>query len=520
MSNTSEDILAQNSERSDERPAIFDANRLPTSVATVHNIPPDERIYSLGRLAGSIHIYNTGRPVGGDTTYDVTIVNVNHYLRQLAPGHTDTYNAGTGNAMYIQNHGPSALQVLSMRQPQGTAQRQANPFMQSLVSQGAGLYVDSASPGKDVMSTLQRQWYNTVVSGLGLDPKTFQLFQASAPLSFTSKALWSIFNSIPPDSLTQVFSQSQFNNFYADYHSVIMTILPPDGSQFRQAMGDDLTTWETYQKTLKPGTDVLTAFKEWAQLNLEPGRATKVSVLFAQLLNGTVGRAVENVLDPKFVDANNGPIFSKTIQNLNDELKSAPSRSFSFDSSTASSDISHTWASGSVGGFYGFFSGGGQGNFDQLNKKAASSQVTIQASFKRVLSFAAAPGGWYSSAALKIAYSTSDNTVWPVGQHPDWSATFGPDGNLQRLATELIVVDGTDVTITSEASYSESEQKQISTSTSLGFWPFFSASGSGSSKTTIAFDSSGKMTVRISMPLGNPNILGVNVLPIKAALGG
>ena len=78
----------------------------------VVNIPPDNTIYGLGQINGTMHVYNTNNPPGGNTTYDLTIVNVNHWANVvIQPGHTDPYPAG-GNAVYIQNHGPSRLQVL------------------------------------------------------------------------------------------------------------------------------------------------------------------------------------------------------------------------------------------------------------------------------------------------------------------------------------------------------------------------------------------------------------------------
>ncbi|RKG92473.1 hypothetical protein D7V97_40890 [Corallococcus sp. CA053C] len=497
--------------------SILDGNQLTSAVAAVRTIPPDRRIYALGVITGTFHIYNTGRPAGGNTQYHLTITHSGYSQRSLAPGGTDTFNGG-GNTVFIQNDGPSALQVLSNGNQLERPKSSPNLFMQSLVARPSDSLLGST--GDDAMNTLQDKWYNALVAGLGLNANTFQLLQSSAPLPFTSMGIWNIFNSIPPDSLTQVFSQSSFNSFYDTYRAVVMNLMPPDGAQFRQTLGDSYPAWQAAQKALKPGTNVLNAFNEWAQLNLDPGTATKASIQYQQLLNGTVGLAVKNVLNPAYIDANNGPIFSKTIQNLKDELTQAPQRTLSFDSSTASSDVSHTWASGSISGAYDFFRAGAGGDFDQLNTKASSSKVTVQASFGRVLSFAAAPGGWYSSAALSLGYRTPDNTVWTPGQQPDWESTFGGNGNLKRLSTELVVVDGIDATITSSATFSSSEQQTITGSASAGFWPFFSASASGGQQTSVSFDSSGAMTLRISVPKGNPQVLGVNVLPIQQALGG
>lgn len=494
------------------QPSILDESHLATPApAAVQNIPPDGRIYNLGRIPGQLHVYNTGRPGGGNTNYHLTIVHVGYFPRQLPPGHTHSYNAA-GNAVYIQNNGPSTLQVLYSA---ANAEAPRNSLMESLARSAA---LASADPADDVMSKLQSQWYNTLVSGLGLDSSSFQLIQASQSLSFTSKALWEYFNTVPPASLTHVFSSSKLNNLFDNYKSVVMTILPPDGSQFREVMGDDYPAWITHQKSLPAGADVLSAFLQWASVNLDPGRGNKAYTIYAQLLNGTVGVAVKNALNPAFIDPNNGPKFSRSIQDLRDALVRAPSRNVSFDSATASSNTSHTWAQGNIGGSYRFFSASAGGRFDQLSKKVAGSHLKVAANFKQVLSFATAPGGWFSSAALNIAYGTRDNTVWPAGQKPDWDSTFGPSGNLQRMATELVVADGLDITIESDASLSEGEQRAISAEAKLSVWPFFSASASGGHKTDVQFDASGKMVVKTVVPLGNPTVLGVNVLPIERVL--
>ena len=78
----------------------------------VVNVPPDGLIYTLGRINGNVHVYNTNNPPAAHTIYSITIVSVNAWLDvSIDPGHTNTYPAG-GNAVYIQNMGLSRLQVL------------------------------------------------------------------------------------------------------------------------------------------------------------------------------------------------------------------------------------------------------------------------------------------------------------------------------------------------------------------------------------------------------------------------
>ncbi|MGK3967057.1 hypothetical protein WMF38_23150 [Sorangium sp. So ce118] len=78
----------------------------------VVNVAPNSVIYKLGPIPGTMHIYNTGNPGGGATTYNLTILNVGVWTDVvIQTGHTDTYQPN-GNVVFIQNLGPSRLQVL------------------------------------------------------------------------------------------------------------------------------------------------------------------------------------------------------------------------------------------------------------------------------------------------------------------------------------------------------------------------------------------------------------------------
>lgn len=380
--------------------------------------------------------------------------------------------------------------------------------------------------GDQAMNSLQNKWYNTLVKGLSLDESSFQLVQASEPVGSSTKNLWDVFDSVPPKSLTQVLTPSKFNSFSDDYRAVVTTINPQGGEEWRRVMGDDLDKWVSYKKehadqVIAKGLD--NAFEEWAKVYLEDQRANKAITAYMQMQHGVVREAMNDAFDPQYRrdgQKNGQPVFSRNVQDLRQALASGESRSVSFDSKSASSDVSHTWAKGNVGGAYEFFSASASGSYDHLSKKASSSRVTVDASFDSVVTFDASPGGWFNSDALNLAYNTKDNTVWPAGQKPTWETTFGANGNLTRIASAVVAVDGIDATITSHASYSESERTEIKSEASMSYWPFVSFDASGGHETSTSFEDDGSMKVEMNVPKGNPHILGVNVLPIDQALGG
>ncbi len=387
----------------------------------------------------------------------------------------------------------------------------------------------AGSSGADAMKTLTEKWYNTMVTGLNLSDQTFQIYQSNVQLGNLSTALWAIYDSIPPLSVTQMAEPSQISRFSDNYSGVINTILPSGALAWKQVLADTYPDWVTYLDGFRqsgdplPSGGMLTLFTNWAQLNIEdPAKAQKAITLYSQILNGVVPTA-----QGRFISAAGVYAYDKSIDDLRSAVKQGPSQGYSFDSSTASSSIQHTWAKGSISGAFRFLWGGGSSSFDQVNATFGGSEVTIDVKFDNVISFAAAPlqtktfvgskdfPAWFSSAALNFAFQNKGNDVWPVDGAASWDSTFGASGNLKRFATNLVVGDGMTMTMSSTATFSTEERQKITGQASGGVWPFFRADVSGGFTNDVTFDDSGKMVVTATSPKGSPLVLGANVLPIE-----
>lgn len=390
---------------------------------------------------------------------------------------------------------------------------------------------------EQAMSTLTAQWYNAVVAGCKLDQSTFQLFQSNQPVGTTSESLWNILDVVPPLSVNNFFNPSQLNLFSSDYGGVINNLVPQSSSTFMKAIGDYYPSWIAYLKkgpklpTVKPpNLPIVQLFYNWAQMNMPPAQAQQAYTAYQQIAQGVVPVAVQMWLN---AGGGTGGVkaYNATYGDLQSNLPSAPGCSFALDSSTASSDISHTWANGSVGGSYDFFFGSASASWDKLTMALSNAGLKINVKFDHLLAFVAAPlakpstdpilspySPWYSSSALGLAYHTSDNTVWQPGTHPNWDDTFGSDGDLLRAATSLVIVDGITISTSSAVGFSSSDQQTFKAAAEGGFWPFFKASGSGGWSHDISFDDQGNMAISSTNPQGNPNILGVTVSPISKLL--
>jgi hypothetical protein len=385
---------------------------------------------------------------------------------------------------------------------------------------------------QQAMQNLTAQWYNSVTTGLGLDPNNFQLIQASQPLDTTTEKLWQYFNAMPPLSVTNYFNPAQINGFAEAYGAVVLNLQPVGATTFMKIMGDYYASWAAYfadNPPTAPQTS-LEVFTTWAYRNI-PNPATQNAAITAFKQTGfTVpGIATNMYIDGQIAGTY---AYTTTYEQLQQLLASAPSKSVTMSSSTASSDVSHTWASGSVGGAYEIFSGSANASYDKLTQQFAGSQVTVEASFDSVLQLAAAPLSqvskdptlsqykpWFYGPALSLAFHNNNNIVWN-NNPPTWSETFGPGGNMQRICSALIIVDGIDITVTSQANFSQGDQDAFKAAAEAGFWPFFSVQGSGGHSVSTSFSSDGSASVTTHVPAGNPQVFGAIVNTITALVSG
>lgn len=376
------------------------------------------------------------------------------------------------------------------------------------------------------MDTLTAQWYNAMTTGLGLDPTQFQLYQGPNSLMSTSQEMWNMFNAVPPLSINNYYNPSQINNFSSDYDLILSALIPSSDSAFQNCMGDYYMQWKTYFDGHDPKTwdaqGVSDLFNSWAMRNA-PGKAGCVTGLTNIYINPI------NIAVNKFASANGQYAWNKTIDALQSALAGGAGKTFNMDSSTASSDTTHTWAGGNTSFFFDIFSFGGGGGYDNLTTKTTAAGLIINAKFTKVTTFTAGPlavndpnspilsgyKAWYDSAALAKAYTTKDNTVWNNQSSTTWDKAFGANGFLQRTVSSIVVADGIEITMTSKASYSSSEQTQIQAAARAGIWPFFSVSGQGGTTTTVTFNDNGSFTSTTTIASGNPQILGILQSPIS-----
>lgn len=393
----------------------------------------------------------------------------------------------------------------------------------SITAQGAGTAAQQA------METLTAQWYNAVVAGCGLDRGTFQLCQGNVAIGSTSETMWNFFDVVPPASVTNFYNPSQANVFSSDYGAVVNNLVPQNSNSFQTAMGDYYAQWVAYLHSTPaptmPTGGILALFQQWAEFNLPPNQAQACYTDYQQVAQGAVPVAVQMWIAAGGAGAQMA--YNSTIAQLLSALQGVAGKSFTMSSATESSDVSDTWAKGSVGGWVDIFAGEAGGEWDDFTTSIAKSGVEVKASFTRLATFTAGPLAkaskdpilsaytpWYWEPALNLAFQNNNNLVWQKSA-PTWDNTFGPTGNLLRTTGAIVVVDGVSVTVAAQTNFDSAQQQEVKAQAEAGFWPFFEASASGGWQNDVEFDDHGLMSMTSTSPTGNPQVLGAIVTPIQ-----
>ena len=365
------------------------------------------------------------------------------------------------------------------------------------------------------MVALQNRWYNSLVGRLPLDPSMFQLVQPSGPMSPTDQALWAGLDVIPPASLTFNRSLSGAGRFFAEYAPMVGQIQFPQTALAQEIGDQNYQAWSAYLATQSPppsDNQLPALFRNWAARNAPSVASAGIAFLSRLVLLDAAQQGLAPYQGPNAKPAD----FTGGYADLIQTLKASSGRNVSFDSSRTSGDVLKTWTHGVDIGVDGLWAGSGSNS--RLSRKFAASRVTVTAQFQAYAPWTAVPGAWYSSSLLNVAYSSQATPPWVPDANPSWNDLFGPDGSMLRFVASLAMVDGSNITVTSDAIFGATDQRTILNYAALGVWPFYVPTGSAVSN-AVTFANTGGMEIEIVTQPGNPLVIGANVLAVARYLG-
>jgi len=376
-----------------------------------------------------------------------------------------------------------------------------------------------ASEPRDPMTRLQYCWYTAVVDQLLLARDTFQLSQPSQLIS-NDTGFWTCQNQIPPLSLTFNPFVAGFGTFFDQYAAIALKVQFPIEDLSQEIGVDNYQVWKEYlgRQNPAPGVSDLPAlFTSWASV-YAPSVATAGTAALSRM---ALLDAARKALDVYCRLKPHSPEFRGGYVDLLRTVEQAPGATISFDSRSAgrymadTEDKANTWARSMNAGCCGLWAESDKDS--PVSRMFGSSDVNVEVLFGSLAVWMSTPGDWYNSSLLHLLYSDPRKPPWPADPSPGWQEIFGAGGSMTQLIGSLLMVDGIDATIRSDAIYKEDDQRAIVESAAAGLWPFYVSSAAAHNDPR--FDADGGMTIRTVTKPGNPLVLGANVLGIARYLG-
>lgn len=379
--------------------------------------------------------------------------------------------------------------------------------------------------GADVQQIINNNnagWRNEVTQQLGMDPNTFQLAQGLLGLQTSdSSGLFLMADAIPPQSVVAYYDPSGKNRRSTAYNQLLHAMLPDQSSGLVAALGPMYAKWIAYRNADTSDLTQEALFQKWANRNLDPNQLTTAITAFNAAKSDPLNLALTAFVNPAFQtsfvdDAQNSytlPTYSCTISTATNAINAGASAQINFKTSTANTSSVGTTVSGSASGFYDIFSGSVGGSFDKLNQVAASSDFSITGTIGKYATVPVDPAGWMDTTMVSRAWNgKNNNKIWdPNSNMGNWESFFSSTGSLARRVSQLLLVSDYDLTVTSNASYSQSDFQQIKTQASFGVWPFFSADVSATHTETYTLNSNGSLSVRYQLNEGLVAVWGATI---------
>lgn len=306
--------------------------------------------------------------------------------------------------------------------------------------------------------------YNTICEALHISNQQFQMIQGVLPVQSNAAGLYNYIDGIPPKSVATLYTANPVNSLNGNTQIMLSGASQP------------------------------------------PTFLTSI--------------ATTNYMNPNYwVDGavSVNPVYTPTFADLFNQVAAGSSAKISFDSATANSDISTSWAASTSYGGVGFWGTSSSSVSQSLNATASASRITVEISLDKYAYLAVRAGGWFTQGFFTNQYQNPG--AWTGGQAA-WDKVFGSSGSCQNISNQVLLVNGYTITTTSYAAYSESDFNSIQTSSETNVWPFYTSSSSSSATQSHTYNSDQSISTTITQKPGTLQILGMGVIPTATAVTG
>lgn len=382
-----------------------------------------------------------------------------------------------------------------------------------------------------------------MLRALGLDGVDFQWVQGAldATLTDTAAGLSILADRIPPRTATARFcgwpSDGGLSpSLSRTYRRLLGAVLPEIGVGLRGSLGADYPAWVAFRNAAPADAGQRDLFRRWARSALPAPRRAAVCRVFAAAARDPVSRARDAFAAMPFHDVRIGrggnvglvPSYGLTPPAAARARFPVAGAGIRFDSDRLLAGETGTLAHGGARR-PAMLPGLGGDAFDPLERRLATTRITIQGHVGARAVLPITPGGWYDADLVDRAVSAGPcAAVWDdCANAGNWAAFFGAQGTLARRAAQLVLVSDVRVRWTCAGRFDAAEQARIFAALGLrpgvegplgaqaprggGVWPFTIAAGQSALRACARFDAAGSLAIDLTLPPGRLQLWGVRV---------
>ena len=421
----------------------------------------------------------------------------------------------------------------------------------------------------DNNDTAWNHLYGSLIQGLGLSPKNFQLIfpfmtwdWPIASTGYTAAAQHDFLSTVPQFSATGAYvsAGTSFNDTYNQMLNVIAasTSDPKLQADILQAWNmltlatnnyDTIYSQATEAYLRETGGSNTPAFSEWlggmsakswaAKLASAGKNVDSQQEVYNELVSQTETPGLKDAIirfnnkdyytqfqDPSLSKFPQVPAYSLSMDATTwlNKVKSGTGGSkgeISFTSKQATYDYSKTWAQGSASINYAFWSVNVGGAWEEIKEFSTDNSLEVTISFEAWDQISIQAGRWYNGAFVaSVAKGPFKRGFSPYGDNAN-KAVWGKEGIMSVQKVGMIVCYKPKFTIKVSKSSFESFSKKWSVSAGLRIGPFNFSGGGGSSSSGWKSDANsctftGESTAETALILGT-SINLINAMEANAA---
>ena len=333
-----------------------------------------------------------------------------------------------------------------------------------------------------------------------LPQDSFRLFQPAVGI-VSDRVFGVIETCVVPDAATFMLDVQPLCDFRSEYLAAVSDMKTPAHSLENAIGADAYAEWKAYLDAVPPppGGDTAALFFEWAMVHAPDVAAAGAAELASQ------SRAAPR--------PPNSTTLHATLRDAQDFLARSPSLQIEWQVSEKLDHAPMLLRVATTPGVaeelspYGVWRGTDP---RRVSERFAAGRVSVSVAVAAAATWPVSRGEWYDSSLLHRAYGNQSG--------PRWDHFFGPSGTLRRAMTSIALGDSIQVTVKSDAMYSEADQRLLQTHAASGLWPLYLGS-SADITNAVAFDEDNRLTMTITTPAGTPIALGATVLDMAIYLG-